>query len=45
MIYQLAVEEIEPDHWVAWVPDLLGCFSFSQSRKFLLRQPSHATFA
>jgi predicted RNase H-like HicB family nuclease len=25
--YRLAVEDIEPDHWVAWVLDLPACFS------------------
>lgn len=27
MNYRLAVEDIEPDHWVTWVLDLPGCFS------------------
>jgi predicted RNase H-like HicB family nuclease/uncharacterized damage-inducible protein DinB len=27
MRYRLAVEDIEPNHWVAWVLDLSGCFS------------------
>lgn len=27
MHHRLGVEDIEPDHWVAWVLDLPGCFS------------------
>ncbi len=27
MCYRLAVEDVEPDHYVCWVLDLLGCFS------------------
>lgn len=27
MRYRLAVEDIEPDHWVAWALDLPACFS------------------
>jgi uncharacterized damage-inducible protein DinB/predicted RNase H-like HicB family nuclease len=27
MHYRLAVEDIEPSHWVAWALDLPGCFS------------------
>jgi predicted RNase H-like HicB family nuclease/uncharacterized damage-inducible protein DinB len=27
MFYQLAVEDIEPNHWLAWVLELPGCFS------------------
>jgi predicted RNase H-like HicB family nuclease len=31
MLYRLAVEDIEPNHWVAWVLDLPGCFSSAQT--------------
>ncbi len=31
MIHQLYLEDIEPDHWVAWVLDLPGCFSSAGS--------------
>jgi predicted RNase H-like HicB family nuclease len=27
MYFRLAVEDIEPNHWVAYVLDLPGCFS------------------
>lgn len=27
MTYRLGIEEIEPNHWVAWVFDLPGCYS------------------
>jgi len=31
MHYRLAVEEIEPGHWVAWALDLPACFSSAQT--------------
>lgn len=31
MIYHVGVNDIEPDHWVAWVFDLHGCFSKADS--------------
>ena len=33
MLYRLGVEDIEPDHWVAWVFDLPGCFSKARNRE------------
>jgi hypothetical protein len=27
MPYRVAVEDIEPQHWVAWVVDVPGCFA------------------
>jgi hypothetical protein len=27
MNYRIAVEDMEPDHWIAWVLDLPGCYS------------------
>ena len=27
MVFHIAINDIEPDHWVAWVLDLHGCFS------------------
>lgn len=27
MFVRLALEDIEPDHWIAWAVDLPGCFS------------------
>jgi predicted RNase H-like HicB family nuclease len=32
MKYYLGVEEIEPEHWLAWVFDLPGCFSRARTR-------------
>lgn len=31
MRYRVAIEDIEPNHWVAWVLDLPGCFSSARS--------------
>jgi len=31
MRYRLAVEDIEPDHWIAWVLDLPACFSSAKT--------------
>ncbi|MFQ6009370.1 MAG: type II toxin-antitoxin system HicB family antitoxin [Candidatus Zixiibacteriota bacterium] len=33
MLYRLGVEDIEPNHWVAWVFDLPGCFSKACNRE------------
>ncbi len=33
MKYRLFVEDIEPNHWVAWVLDLPGCFSAARTRE------------
>jgi len=32
MLYQLGVEDIEPDHWVAWVFALPGCFASARTQ-------------
>jgi len=32
MRYRLAVEDIEPNHWVAWALDLPACFSSAQTQ-------------
>lgn len=32
MRYRVAVEDIEPDHYVSWVLDLPGCFSSAQNQ-------------
>jgi predicted RNase H-like HicB family nuclease/uncharacterized damage-inducible protein DinB len=31
MQYRIAVEDMEPDHWIAWVVDLLGCYSSAKT--------------
>jgi predicted RNase H-like HicB family nuclease/uncharacterized damage-inducible protein DinB len=33
MLYQLGVEDIEPNHWVTWVLELPGCFSKARTRE------------
>ena len=33
MLYRLGVEDIEPNHWVAWVFELPGCFSKARNRE------------
>lgn len=32
MRYQLGVEDMEPEHWIAWVFELPGCYSTGKSR-------------
>ncbi len=32
MRYRLAVEDMEPNHWIAWVLDLPACFSSAQTQ-------------
>lgn len=32
MRYRLAVEDMEPDHWIAWVLDLPACFSSAKTQ-------------
>jgi predicted RNase H-like HicB family nuclease/uncharacterized damage-inducible protein DinB len=32
MLYRIGVEDIEPNHWVAWVFDLFGCYSKARTR-------------
>jgi len=31
MRYRMAIEDIEPKHWVAWIVDLPGCYSSAQT--------------
>jgi len=38
MQFRLAIEDIEPNHWVAYALDLPGCFSSSQSSKGAIAQ-------
>lgn len=33
MLYHLGVEDIGPNHWVAWVFELPGCFASAQTQK------------
>jgi len=33
MLYRIGVEDIEPNHWVAWVFELPGCFSKALNRE------------
>lgn len=33
MPYRLAVEDIEPDHWIVWMLDLPACFSSGRTEK------------
>ncbi len=33
MLYRLGVEDIEPNHWVAWVLELPGCYSKARNRE------------
>lgn len=33
MPYRLGVEDIEPDHWLAWALDLPGCFSAARTEE------------
>ena len=33
MLYQLGTEDIEPNHWVAWVFELPGCYSKASNRE------------
>lgn len=32
MKYRVAIEDMEPNHWVAWVLDLPGCFSSARTQ-------------
>ncbi len=32
-MYRLGVEDIEPNHWVAWVLELFGCYSKARNRE------------
>src|SRR5688500_5546599 len=31
MRYRVAVEDIEPNHWIAWLLDLPGCYSAART--------------
>lgn len=33
MLYRLGIEDIEPNHWVAWAFDFPGCFSKARNRE------------
>ncbi len=33
MTYHLAINDIEPDHWVAWVLELHGCFAKGKTKE------------
>ena len=33
MIFHLALEDVEPDHWIAWVLELPACFSPAQTQE------------
>lgn len=42
MRYRLAVEDIEPHHWIAWILDLPACFGSAKTEKEALRcAPDH----
>jgi predicted RNase H-like HicB family nuclease len=42
MRYQLGVEDIEPDHWVAWVFELPGCFASAHTQtEAVATAPAH----
>jgi len=36
-VHPLAVELVEPDHWVAYILDLPGCFSSGKTEEAHLR--------
>jgi hypothetical protein len=38
MRYRLAIEEIEPSHWIAWVLDLPGCYSAASMQLVALEE-------
>jgi hypothetical protein len=38
MRHRLAVEDIEPHHWIAWILDLPACFSSARTEKEALRR-------
>jgi predicted RNase H-like HicB family nuclease len=38
MRYRLAIEEIEPGHWLAWVLDLPGCYSAAATQAAAIDQ-------
>ncbi len=42
MVYHVAVEDIEPHHWVAWVLDVPGCFATAPSERAAMGQVREA---
>ena len=38
MRYRLGIEDIEPNHWVAWVLELPGCFSSARTQEEAVAQ-------
>jgi predicted RNase H-like HicB family nuclease len=42
MKYYLGVEEIEPEHWLAWVFDMPGCFSRARSQSAVIAEAPEA---
>ncbi len=38
MNYRIAVEDMEPDHWIAWVLDLPGCYSSAKTSSKAISQ-------
>jgi len=44
MLYRIGVEDIEPNHWVAWVFELPGCYSKARNREdAIAKAPSRIT--
>lgn len=42
MLYHVAVEDIEPHHWVAWVLDVPGCFATAPAEEAAIGQVREA---
>jgi len=42
MYFQIAVEDMEPDHWVAWNLDLLGCYSAARTSTEAIAQATRS---
>jgi hypothetical protein len=41
MRFQIAVEDMEPDHWIAWILDLPGCYSSARtSTEAIIQAPA-----
>lgn len=38
MLYRLGVEDMEPEHWIAWVFELPGCYSTGRTRREAISQ-------
>lgn len=45
MLYEIGVEDIEPNHWIAWVFGLPGCFASAATREAVLTQVPEAIAA